>query len=255
MKLCDSANPVKVYGGRNVDAMPRLLAEDRVPMSASQLMNYRMNESERFSDWLNYFDTSDLIAYGSKEDGKVRFILTIDKNGKIRANGRKALELINPQAKLNSGAVELGDEYGSLEGIEVAVGNLERSGEYLTQDEILGNKVWRILARHPDEVPSEFAEDPNLLREYSTWVANQTGADKNMAVSVDSLSKSPKLRGWFVLGLDSWSYASGGCSLDYVDGRFVGLAPEAHESRIVRPTLEQALRIVKEAGFITNKIK
>lgn len=262
MKLCDSVNPVEVYDGRNVSAMPKLLAEGRVPMNVSQLMNYRMNDGERFSDWLRYFDTSDLIAYGSKRDGKVKFILTVEKNGRIRPNGRRALELINPLAKLNYGAVELGDEYSSLEGIEVAVGNLGRRGKHLTQDEILGNKVWRILARHPDEVPSEFAEDPNLLREYSTWIANQTRADKNMTVYIDSLSKSPKLRAWCVEGFVSRFGADGEYYLTRNGGRLVGLAQEAHASRIARPTLkqvEQALGIVNrdltKGGFRIEKTK
>jgi len=224
MRLCDSVNPVEVYDGRNIYAMTELLEEGRVPMSASQLMNYRLNDGERFSDWLGYFDTSDLIAYSSKGDEKVKFILTVDKNGKITDNGRRALELINPQAKLGSGAVELRTKYGCLEGIEVAVGNLGRSGKYLTQDEILGNKVWRILARHPDDVPSEFAEDPNLLREYSIWVANQTGADKNMAVYVNSLSKLPKLRAWCVEGPVARFSADGEYSFIRDGGRFVGVS-------------------------------
>lgn len=191
-------------------------------------MNYRINDGERFSDWnTNYFDTSDLIAYNSKDSGKLKFILTVDKTGKITENGRKALELINPNAKLVSRAIDLGDKYNSLEGIEVAIGNLGKTGEYLRQDEILSNKVWRILARHPDEVSKEFAEDPNLLNEYSKLVASKTGANENMAVYVDSLEKSPKLRAWCVYRLELRSCAVGGCDLDGYDGRFLGIAPEA----------------------------
>jgi hypothetical protein len=263
MKLCDSGNPVEVYSGRNVDAMPRLLADGRIPMSASQLMHYRINESDKFSDWKNYFDTSDLIAYSSKGDGKVKFILTVDKSGKITENGRRALELINPDLKRRSGAIELvGDQYQTLDGIEVATGNLGRTGSWLTQGEILGNKAWRILARHPDEVPAEFAEDSNLLKEYSNWVANQTGDNKNMAVYVDSLGKSPKLRAWYVYGLEFRSDAYGGNDLGIGYGRLLGIAPEALDTKIVRPTLEQTLTvgsILEETGhtsaFAPDQIK
>ncbi|MBU1028483.1 MAG: hypothetical protein KKF48_05555 [Nanoarchaeota archaeon] len=247
MVLCDSVNPVERYDGKNVDTMPKLLADGRVPMSTSQLMNYRINEGGRFADWKNlYFDTSDLIAYASKGDGKVKFILTVKKNGKIdEKNGRKSLGLISPSSKLSSGAIELGQEqYNALNGIEVNIKDLGRTGKYLTQDEILGNPVWRILARHPNAVPKEFAEDSNLLKEYTSWVESQTGDNENMAVYVDSLGKSPKLRAWYVYRLDGRSNANGVNNLDDGDGRFVGLAPEAHASRIARPTLEQALSIV-----------
>ncbi len=247
MTLCDSINPIEPYNGRNVDKMPQLLADGRVPMSTFQLMNYRINDSDRFPDWKNlYFDTSDLIAYSSKGDGKVKFIFTVGKDGKITNNGKNALKLINPDSKISSGAIELGDQYQSLEGIEVAIGNLGRTENHLIQSEILGNKVWRILARHPDEVPKEFAEDPNLLKEYSTWVTNQTKSDKNMGVYIDYLDKSPKLRAWFVYGLGGWSLADGGDDLDGVSGRLVGLAPEAQNTIIVRPTLEQAVAIVNQ---------
>ena len=263
MKLCDSGNSVEVYGGRNVDAMPRLLSDGRTPMSASQLMRYRINESDKFSDWKNYFDTSDLIAYSSKGDGKVKFVLTVDKTGKITENGRTALELINPDSKRKSGAIELaGDQYQTLDGIEVATGNLGRTGSRLTQGEILGNKAWRILARHPDEVPADFAEDANLLKEYSSWVANQTGDNKNMAVYVDSLGKSPKLRAWYVNRLECRSLAYGRIDLDGGDGRLLGIAPEALDTKIVRPTLEQTLTvgsILEETGhtsaFAPDQIK
>ena len=99
MKLCDSINPVEVYEGRNVDAMPKILADGRIPMNTSQLMKYRISESESFPDFKNYFDVSDLIAYGSKDGSEVKFILTVDKNGKITDNGKKALDLINKTNK------------------------------------------------------------------------------------------------------------------------------------------------------------
>ncbi|MEK6926104.1 MAG: hypothetical protein AABW50_02395 [Nanoarchaeota archaeon] len=245
MKLCESVNPIEVYEGRNVDAMPKLLADGRVPMSTVQLMIYRIGQSDAFSEWeTNYFDTSDLIAYDAKDNGKAKFILTVNKDGKIA--DRKTLELINPDSKLISGALELGDNYSALNGIEVARGNLGEIEKYMTKDEILGNKVWRILARHPDEVPAEFAEDPQLLGEYVSWVQSQTNNENNMTVYVDSLGKSPKFRAWCVDRLDNGSSASGRIDLGNDGGRFVGIAPEAPNARILRPTLEQSLSIVNQ---------
>ena len=251
MRLCDS-NPIEVYNGSNLSAMPKLLADGRIPMSVSKLMNYRINESDKFPDWKNnWFDTSDLILYGSKSDGKVKFVLTVDKNGKITENGKEALELINPHSQRSSGAIELSQNlYNKFKGIEVAVGNLGRTGSRMPKEEILGNRAWRILSRHPDEVPAEFAEDSNLLKEYSKWVSNQTGSNENMGVYINSLSKSPKLRAGYVSGLEYGSNANGWFDLDYDSGRLVGLAPEAH-GNIIKPISGRALsveEILKESS-------
>lgn len=228
MRLCDSVNLVEVYGGRSIDVMPKLLAEGRVPIYVSQLMNYRLNGSGVFLDWKNFsFNVSDLIAYSSESGGRAKFILTVNKEGKITDNGRKALELINTHSKLFLAAVDLENKYDSLDGIGVEIErDLIRSIPSLTHKEILENKVWRILARHPDEVPSEFAEDKNLLKEYSSWVANQTYQDKNMGVWIDSLSKVSKLGLWHFFGLPG-SGVSGICALGNCDGRIIGfLSPK-----------------------------
>lgn len=31
IKLCESVNPIEVYQGRNIDTMPKLLADGRIP--------------------------------------------------------------------------------------------------------------------------------------------------------------------------------------------------------------------------------
>ncbi|MBI2045209.1 hypothetical protein HYT23_04075 [Candidatus Pacearchaeota archaeon] len=247
MKLCESVNPVEAYEGRGIYVMPRILSDGRVPMTASQLMNYRISQSQSFPAWKdNWFFVSDLVAYSREDDGKAKFVLTVDKNGKVTDNGRTVLGMISPRERLSSGAVELGDRYDSLNGVEVAISNLGKTNNYMTRDEILGNKVWKILARHPDEVPAEFAEDPALLGEYISWVESQTGNKNNMAVYVDSLGKSPKLRAWYVSRLDGRSDANGRGYLVNDLGRFVGIAPEAPNARVLRPTLEQSLSIVNQ---------
>ena len=48
-----------------------------------------------------------------------------------------------------------------------------------------------------------------------------------MGVYPDSAGDNPKLRAWFVYGLEVRSDADGWLDLDNLCGRFVGIAPEA----------------------------
>src|SRR3989344_5640411 len=48
----------------------------------------------------------------------------------------------------------------------VDTGDLGTLGNRMTQEQVLNHKGWRILLRHPDEVPVEFAEDFEGAKEY-----------------------------------------------------------------------------------------
>ena len=211
--------------------MPLLLGEGRSPWNAIRFMKERIAHANEFPDLKSYIDVSDLIAYdSSKRSTDLKFILTVGKNGRVTEQGRKALELINLNAELTLDyAVPLSDElYDSLPGIVVARSDLRVLERDLIEADVLGSKAWRILARHPDEVPAEFAEDSALLKEYAGWVKGQTKQDENMGVYMDNNSKNAKLRAFVVDRLDDRSRLLGWYILDDVGGRFVGyLAPEA----------------------------
>jgi len=99
---------------------------------------------------------------------------------------------------------------------------------YLTKDEVLDQQVWRILARHPNEVPAGFAEDKELLGKYFNEVASRTKDSKNMILYVgDSLKDQTTLKAWYVDGLEYRSNAGGENVLDFDIGRLLGIAPEA----------------------------
>jgi hypothetical protein len=154
------------FEGSNLERMPKLLGRGRVPMPAFMIMERRLEASADLPDWRNsWFDTSDLLAYDTKgRSDKVKFILTVDNQGRITEVGKKALDLINPDAPLVNYAVDLskGDLYDSLQGdgvIEVPRDKLGVVERRLNGEEISESKTWRIWARHPNEVPSEFARD------------------------------------------------------------------------------------------------
>lgn len=219
----------KPFHGKNTEQMPLLLTEGRSPLWTTRLMRRRIDHSDALPDLVSYLDTSDLIAYDSrKRSNNVKIILTVDKNGKITKNGRNALDLINPNKRLTSDyAIPLDEAYDELQGTVVPntqFGVLERS---LSEKEILKSRIWRILARHPDEVPPEFTEDKNLLKEYTAWVKSYTKQNKNMGIYLDNNSDIAKLRAAVAGWLGDWSRLVGGDFLDSDFGRFVGfLAPE-----------------------------
>jgi len=218
----------KAFVGKAIDQMPLLLGEGRSPWATARFMRERMDNSEQFPDLLNHLYVSDLIAYDSdKKSTDVKFILTVDKYGAVTEEGRKVLELINPNAKLTSDhAANVNGVYDFLPGIVVPRADLGILEKDLTQGEILNSRVWRISARHPDEVPAEFAEDPDLLKEYAGWVRGKTKQDKNMGVSFGNNSEDAKLRAWCVYRLEYGSDADGGGGLGGRGGRLVGyLAP------------------------------
>tara|TARA_Y100000034_G_C6901503_1_gene417080 strand:- start:684 stop:1514 length:831 start_codon:yes stop_codon:yes gene_type:complete len=222
----------KLFQRRNVDQMPILLSEERSPVWAARFMRRRIDHSKELPDLKSYADTGDLLAYDDQRRSKnVKFLLTVDKNGMITEEGLTALQLINPdEYKKNSmsGALNLGERYDELPGIEVSIDDMI-TGRRLTEKEILNHKGWRILARHPDEVPEEFSEDKHLLEEYAKWVKAETGYGDVMGFYSDPFNDVQKLR---ALCLNWTECGSGvyGSNLDNGNGRFVGLAPEAQQN-------------------------
>ena len=221
------------YCGANVEQMPALLKHKEIsPMSVAGLMKSRIIYGDQFPVLLdNYFDTSDLIAYSDSDVRKVKFIFTTDNQGKITRSGRVALNLIKPNKERFKGVVVLGNKYDSIQGIEVPVEELGILDRDLTRAQILNSKVWRMLARNPDEVPKDIAEDAQLLPEYVDFIASRREAREwssspIMGVYMDGFDKA-KLRAWYVRRLEGRSNAGGRNLLDYLNGRLVGLAPEA----------------------------
>jgi hypothetical protein len=76
MKLNTTPEVYKEFYGRNTEQMPTLIAEGRVPMNVSQLMqrrlDYRNRPAEVKTAWMdNYFDTGDAVVYHPKGDVKI----------------------------------------------------------------------------------------------------------------------------------------------------------------------------------------
>lgn len=247
--------------GRNVDKMPELLESGEVPASVARIMQARLKQGNESPDlWKNWYDTSDLVIYPKENDKDIYVLLAVNNKGQITKNGRNALELIRKDnLASNRGAIveQLKELRG--EGLIKVPRKKIKTETYLTKKQILGQQIWRILARHPDEVPSKFSEDKNLLRAYSGEVEGRTGNSENMALYIgDSLKDKTILKAWCVDWLVGRSNADGWNDLDSDYGRLVGLAPEAlgEPGKGAKDLVQRVLpietfsvrQVIKEAG-------
>ena len=208
---------------RYIDQMPALIAEGRVPMSVSDLMQRRREVSEKdqrtgiykFSDavrsaWNDYdFDTGDAVAY--HPDGNIKIVLDA-----------QPLREINPKSKLNNGALALPDGmYETLKGAEFTREQIKNYvGKQLTSAGTKSNPFWQALVRDPDLLNSTVDSIFAQTKERFSY-------NENMGLYVMDKPKSPELRSWIVGRLEYGSFADGGDHLGIVIGRLVGVAPEA----------------------------
>lgn len=164
------------FDGKIKEQMPLLLADSRYPMFTRYLAEQRV-QGRGIG---RYVDTGDLVTYNGKGDNQeIRFILTANRQG-LTETGKFALGLINPHSSYVNGALNLSEAkdaqgkdvngaYDAISGsgvIAVKRKDLGILGDRMTQEQVLNHKGWRILLRHPDEVPAEFAEDFEGAKEY-----------------------------------------------------------------------------------------
>ena len=219
LTLNEAPQKFKEFYGRNVEQMPLLIAEGRTPLSVAGLMQRRLEtrtaSAEVKSSWMdNYFDTGDAVVY--HPNGNVKIVLD-----------SQTLREMNSQSKRNGGALVLGEDvYNALQGEEF---NREQLGILETSLSTRGVKfhpVWRALAR-----------DEKLLNDYTDLVFAEAKQkfkyDTNMGVYLGTAQgKTPEMRAVYVLGLESRSVVDGRYYLGSLDGRLVGVAPEAQSAKI-----------------------
>ena len=265
--------------GKNIDQMPKLLADNRYPLPfassmklklrafdlyASVLENpaqytpeYRAEVASFFKDaWSNYADTGDAIFL--RPDGKARISLVNPQT----ARDSEFLKLINPknEKNLSDGAIVLPDGmYDSvdkrLEFDKAEIGRL--TDKQYSGEGALDNRVWRVLARNPNEVPKEFAEDPELLKTFTKAVnylsAVAFGYNQNMGIYTSNPQDAETGRLWFAGRLRIRSFALGRNHLDNGKGRLVGVAPEA--PRVVIPSTKRLEEIITKLKPHEQEVK
>jgi len=220
LKLNATREAYREFYGRNVEQMPKLIADGRVPMSVAGLMQRRLDvrnsDADVKSSYMdNYFDTGDAVAY--HPDGRVKIVLD-----------SQTLRDMTPESQRNSGALVLtNDVYDSLQGEEFKKGKLGNVNDGLSRADVKAHPVWKVLAR-----------DQALLNDYTDFIfgeyqprfAKDSALDdlKLMGIYPGSANgTAPEMRAWYVNRLDNRSNANGRLGVDNVLGRLVGIAPEA----------------------------
>jgi hypothetical protein len=212
-------NPIlfKEFYGRNTEQMPKLIAEGRVPMNTSELMqrrlDYRNGPAEVKTAWMdNYFDTGDAVVYHPNRDVKI----VLDS---------QTLREMTPESRINGGALVLSEDvYEALQGEVFKKGKLGRVGDYsMSREDVKAHPVWRVLAR-----------DQTLLNDYVDFIFAE-GKERffyDTAMGVFPTSRGGdklEMRAWYVGRLEDRSFTDGGYDLVYGGGRLVGIASNARD--------------------------
>ena len=220
LKLNAVREPYAEFYGSNVEQMPNLVADGRVPMNVAQLMQKRLDvrntDTKVKSAWMdNYFDTGDAVVY--HPDGRIKIVLD-----------SQDLRNMNSDTPRNCGAlIVIPKAYEALQGEEFKKGKLGKVNGAMSRAEVKAHPVWKVLAR-----------DQGLLNDYTDFIFGEYQARFAKDKSLDDIQlmgifpgsasgDNANMRAWCVDRLESGSLADGRSDLGDDYGRFVGIAPEA----------------------------
>ncbi len=229
----------ELFPGRNIDQVPLLLSQGRIPLMVSGLFEKRFSAQDPnvVSSWQNnYYDCGNLCL--THPDKKIKIVSNVEY-------AKKFWELLNPDCarKLVHGALPLPDGfYESFNVQEFGPKEIEKYADrLLTKKEAKSNPFWKEL------IPDKDLRNNSIDKPFSL-AKKQYNRTELMGIYPGSFEKVPIGRLWCVYGLDGSSSADGS-NLNSGGGRFVGVAPEASESTDAKKyTLAQFLGALKKTG-------
>ena len=218
LKLNAIPESYKEFYGKNAEQMSKLIADGRVPMNTSQLMQIRLDSrnypEEVKTAWMdNFFDTGDAVIY--HPNGDVKIVLD-----------SQALREMTYKSQRNIGALVLDEDvYKTLQGEVFKKGKFGKINDGMSREDVKVHPIWRVLAR-----------DQALLNDYTDLIfaegQERFGYNLAMGVSLGSCSgNNPEMRAWFVGKLGYSSYVCGVGDLAICYGRFVGIVSNALDVR------------------------
>lgn len=222
----------KFYEGKNIKRMPDLLKDGRVPMNFAQIMRRRLDvlntatteDDVRNTWWLNYQDSGD--GARRSPDGKLKV-----------AYNSASLRTINPKSNLSSGALILTPEqYAAGDGPEFTKEQVDTytGHSHGSVEQVMENPIYVDGLAHGDKA---------LAREYAqaafTLGKQRFQFDEVLGIYAPGVQEQPVERLCFAGALVDYDYCRAGDIGDGIlvslDGRLVGVAPEAPVARDEAP--------------------
>ena len=201
--------PYEKFEGRYIDAMPALRADGRVPLTVRQIAEKRLEavasgNEQMIEGWLlNYFDTSDAIAYSGDE---IKIVPDCE-----------LLKNIDSDAKLKNGSLVLSkNQYKQLPGKTFQRSDI-KADKWLTEQEVKEHPVWQLELGDLLEPYAKMVFSERKKR----WDAFQTG----MGVQFDRKRERPTLSPFGLNRLYDGSSLKNCYLLDYC-ARLVGVRNE-----------------------------
>ena len=248
LRLNQTPEAFKEFYGRNINQMPKLIAEGRTPLSVAGIMQRRLDTRNAHTDvkasWIdNYFDTGDAVVYHPY--GRVKIVLD-----------SQYLREMTPETKRNSGALILTlEQYDAMDGEEFKREKIGKTGDWMLKKDVKVHPVWRVLAR-----------DQELLNDYVNYIflyGNQGfGYGAMIGVFLGSAQgNTPEMMAWCVGSIVERSDVNGRDDLDYDNCRLVGVAPEALSasskgaSNIKRYTMADVQNAVSELEALEKIVR
>ena len=210
----------KEFPGKAVEQIPLLVAEGRNIIAVYHVMDRRISPKlpeQTRNDWKNkYVHTIDSLH--RFKDGSAKIVL--DDPCVVALNEKTVLDL--------GAAVLSGEAYESLTGKNVLylapekVRNLH--GKVYTEESVKDSELWNFVARDNKRL-SDYADKmfPEMKSRYDY--------EEGMGFYFDEAQNKHTMRAWCIGRLGYWSDVDGGTDLGGSGGRFVGLAPEALQTK------------------------
>ena len=200
--------------------MPKLIADGRVPMSTSELMQIRldMENTEDKDYWRNnYFCTGDAVIY--HPDGMGSWDkLKIDLDSQY-------LREMTPQTPRNNRTLVLtDDQYNAFDAEEFTRKQVGKINKWLSNEEVKIHAICRKLARYP-----------KVLENYADYVFAKTKekfGDLAMGIYTPPIGNSPEIGMWYIDGFTLGFNVNGWYILNNNSGRFVGVLPKEKSTKI-----------------------
>lgn len=160
----------KSFPGKNIEQMPKLISEGRVPINVSQVMQERMifRENQEFLEraWRREeFTTGDAVIY--HPDGRIKVVLD-----------SPLVRQMNPSSSEIGGGLRISEEdFRKSDGGEFKANEFQKVN-YFTKKEAKENPIWQLLAR-----------DKSLLNGYVDFLSAGYAAEDRMSIYLHYLPR------------------------------------------------------------------